>query len=125
MKYHIPDNVRIIEEDERDNFDQYMMLPGEIHCHHIDVRPGMKLVCQMTMIQPYELSQDNTLRCWFSFLPLGETAILEPLFTNFVLRRRPFDVIIDTNKMKEGRYFLNVQNLQNSPNSYEVIFKYE
>lgn len=125
MKYHIPDNVRIIEENERDNFDQYMMLPGETHCHHIEVRPDAKLVMQMTMIQPYELSQDNTLRCWFSLLPLGETAIRTPPFDKFVLRRVAFDVILDTTKLEGGKYFLNIQNLQNSPNAYELIFTYE
>jgi hypothetical protein len=125
MKYLIPDNVIIFNEEDRDNFDQYLIMNGGIHCHHIEIRPKMSLSILVTHTSVYTASQDGTLRCWFSALPVQQTVIWTPPLDKFTLKRRPYDIILNTDILPSGMYFLNIQNQENRENTYECRFQYQ
>lgn len=125
MKYLVPDEVTVIHENERDNFDLYMIRGGGIHCHRIEIRPNMDLVIRITQVKPYADSQDNTLKCWFSEMPFQQSIILTPPLDRMTVRRRPIEITLNTTILSAGAHFLNVQNLENRENAYECVFTYE
>jgi len=122
MKYFLAPDVSIITEKQRDQYDQYLLAPGHIHCHPVKVYAKKKVVLGLIHTRPIGMAQDSSIHCWFSERPNEPSIILTLPFSNFKLSRRGFEIVVDQNLLPRGDYFLNLSNIENCENSYQLIF---
>jgi hypothetical protein len=115
----VPEWVSIFTEENKDSFDYYQVGAGLVNSHQIDVDETQLLIAY-NHAQPG--TQDLSLRCWFSHFPADTALFAGELWERVTMTRIPTEIVIDGH-LPPGRYFFNVQNLVNSPNSYQLIIK--
>lgn len=113
--------------DERDSFGQYALLPNHIHVFEFTVPMFGSITIGHAHILPN--SQDFSIDYWISEEPLDQRR-----FSHVKLIRRKVETTYHCSFLKanedDNRYFLqsgrtyyvNVKNLQNSRNAYELTF---
>jgi hypothetical protein len=124
----LPDGVHIITEDQRDNFDTYIIPGGQIYCFAFSLEDSKYI--QFSIVHTRLESQDYSLRCWFSDKPMGFSYFNLPDNMDwFAIPRKTRKInvgAIGTNtlyQMPAGQTnYLMVQNMQNSDNFFEIIF---
>ncbi len=122
----------IIEPEARDAWGQYPILPGHTHIFPftLPMLNGIKISCAHILPN----TQDFSMLMWISAKPLDDI-MLEEGFGRFRPIRRTteveiFDIFLkrdsedDRNFLFSNRtYYLNVKNLQNSKNGYQLTFE--
>lgn len=119
--------ITTIEPESRDSFGQYSILPGHIHVFPFTV----PLLGQLTVGYGHILpnSQDFSIDGWISREPIDDRVL-----GHFKLMRRRIDIQIfcsllradddDTRIFLDSNrtYYVNIKNLQNARNAYELNF---
>jgi len=118
-------------EEQRDSFGQYSIGPGATHIFEFKVPFLSGLVVTSAHILPN--SQDFSLDMWISQQPL-DGLLLREGFGHFKLIRRSVQHTIYDELLKSGdtdvreflasntSCYLNVKNLQNRQNAYQLTF---
>lgn len=113
--------------EERDSFGQYSILPGHIHCFAFAVPMFGSVTIGHAHILPN--SQDFSLDTWVSEKPLDGRR-----YSHVKLIRRRVDFTYHCSFLKANvederlflksgqTYYVNIKNLQNSRNAYELTF---
>jgi len=113
--------------DQRDSFGQYMILPNHIHSFEFTVPLLGSTTIGHTHILPN--SQDFSLDTWISDDPLDGQhfshvklvrRLIEKTYYCPLLKTGPRDdrLFLQSNQV----YYVNIKNLQNSQNAYELTF---
>lgn len=121
--------IKIFEQDEQDAWGQYAIEPGRTHVFPFTV--GMFGAIKLTVAHIQPNSQDFSLAVWISEQPLD--GALWPFGAGHLkpIRRAQEFMLYDAflkgvdderDFLQSGkRYYVNVKNLQNSPNAYELF----
>lgn len=133
MAYILPPEAEIIERIYYD--DIYGIEPGRVHCHAFSIPPLSSV--ELTIIHTAINSQDLSIRYWFSLEPLGDSMFYDLYNRGFYPAMRDegqiwkiSDEVLISNSYSHTftgpvnkPIWLNVQNMQNSQNGYQLIFE--
>ena len=123
--------ITIIKPEERDSYGQYRILPGHTNIFEFSVPMFGSLEVKIAHILPN--SQDFSIDCWISETPL-DGLVLGQGFGHHKAHRRAdkFEFYDSYLRADEDdprlfldsfrTYYMNVKNLQNRINAYELDF---
>lgn len=140
-------NYMLITENNRTEDNHYFLNPGGKHVHVFEIKPDTILDISLIHTHPFYLSQDNSILCWFSKEPFDVSLFYRPPLDRIFLKRQQIDyffnqeltnvvdncrlskyntnsIRFDTSVLPVGKYYMNVENLQNAENSYDCGFLY-
>lgn len=122
----LPENVRMIAPEDRDQDGLYVIDSGIIHVHRFMI----PLLGSITIeLQHGVGGQDHSVHVWLGYQPLND--VIDKPFGREALDREPltyelFDSInapAGVASLPSGRViYLNVLNCQNSRNNYKLVF---
>ena len=121
----LPPGVFVIKEFERDNFDSYHIGPAHTFCFSFSLSEADPLDIKFNHVS--NMAQDWSLRCWFSEKPFS-LQLFRPDDDKdvFGMARQVRIIKVGSNvqnKLQLNKiYYFNVQNLQNSENSFYLQF---
>lgn len=123
--------ITLISLDQRDSYGQYRILPGHTNVFEFSIPMLGSLEIRIAHIFPN--SQDFSIDLWISERPL-DGLVLEQGFGHHAANRRAdkfeiFDILLKANDEdrrlfldSSKTYYMNVKNLQNKANAYELDF---
>lgn len=118
--------------EDRDSFGQYEIPPNNIHIFSFAVPMFGSVTLQTSHILPN--SQDFSIDLWISSEPL-DGLVLRSGLGHYALIRRQREIIIYDELLKsndedsrfflpsETTFFINMKNLQNRKNAYELVIE--
>jgi len=124
--------INTFQPDQRDSFGQYVILPGHIHVFPFTIPLFGKVCLELTHILPN--SQDFSIDAWISEEPLDELVLRDGI-GHFRLIRRQTVFHIHDETLRQGDhdsrlflksgipYYVNVKDLQNRKNAYELFIE--
>lgn len=126
--------ITVMKPAQRDSYGQYQILAGHTHVFEFQVPMFGSLNLKIAHLMPN--SQDFSLDFWVSDQPLDGLQ-LERGFGHFRAKRRADQFTIHDSYLRAGEddermfldshktYYVNVKNLQNRVNAYELDFSQE